>query len=105
MPIDGPSKGAIVYANGEVIVADTPQIAAFNATTGAQIWSDETDSAALGTSIDPFNASPALDSSSAPTTVYAANIGGKMYAVKFTSGAPIAGWPVNIISGRKVRQW
>jgi hypothetical protein len=74
-----------VLSGSTVIVADAgPQVAAFNAASGAAVWSvTPSDPSAL-------LASPALSPDG--NTVYAVNTGGELYAYNVTDGTPASGF-------------
>jgi outer membrane protein assembly factor BamB len=87
MPLLAQSESAVLYVapgngggtDGTVIVTDErPEIAAFDALTGAQLWSVAPPNPA------PLVASPTLSVDG--TTVYVANTGGEMYAYDVATG-------------------
>jgi outer membrane protein assembly factor BamB len=87
MPLLAQSSSAVLYVapgngggtDGTVIVTDDrPEIAAFDALTGTQLWSVAPPDPA------PLVASPALSLDG--TTVYVANTGGELYAYNVATG-------------------
>jgi len=93
--LQGAPVGAVLYATNPttptrplVVVADRfPEVAAFDAATGARVWQ-----VVPAASPAPFDASPALSPDG--RTLYAANDAGALTALDVATGGPAAGFGV-----------